>query len=569
MQPIFNNRLLRRLQRHHSVSVIFRSVDPSMPPASIPGPAIEASPLSALPVVQARILPGKDASLPVAPPMRSVAAPVATAPVQTAAVMPAFLPPTPYNMPAPPAPIRTPTPAPAATVSEAPSAEMDDRTWRRLQAIIKKHEEQDKEQGQQQENPPIEEKPAPAAANPPEPSRVAAPLKRGVAELPQPGSAVEIPRRDAEMAEETEFPALQAQQTEQDMHITQLPSVEPELSPIASENTRWEVSIAPGQPSPLEERGATRLDAMTGFSHSEVKPEAPTEIETHPVHLPDRAIREEENLTERIPRPGVSAIIAKEQPALPVDLKSPVPARLDTTPPVIPASIPGRPEKAPTAASESVPARPVLNSTSEVPLPLQDVWPVERIEAQAPAAAFSRPMPPIPLSAEVPEVSPELEKIIKGIKPGQPTDSHVEVITPRQPRPVVPSAVPSTAKPPAVQKKPLPETEIPSSVGEQKTNTIFTEIGNLPADLWTLIGEKPPAEPVEVSKISAPMDKAPATVEIASAAISEAEKTSRTARPRPVPLPAAQLDVLAATEEVVPHPAPELSISICGSDQPC
>lgn len=74
----------------------------------------------------------------------------------------------------------------------------------------------------------------------------------------------------------------------------------------------------------------------------------------------------------------------------------------------------------------------------------------------------------------LPPDAPERTRVrdsLSKVAASQPTDSTVELVLPRRPRP-------ATA---VIQRQPMPQ-----------PTTVPTEIGELPGDLWELIGKRPP-----------------------------------------------------------------------------
>ena len=166
------------------------------------------------------------------------------------------------------------------------------------------------------------------------------------------------------------------------------------------------------------------------------------------------------------------------------------------------------------AASDVAPQRPLAMTTTPheaaqaadqptqmlQPLPLEEAWPVQR---QTPQRA--RPESQAILPGETPpeilgqEEHALVREALREVSPGQPTDSTVEVITPRRPRPApvlqqrkerqAISLQPSDRPSPESGKgdEYIDEAEKPSRASE----TVETEIGPLPSDLWELIGESP------------------------------------------------------------------------------
>lgn len=143
--------------------------------------------------------------------------------------------------------------------------------------------------------------------------------------------------------------------------------------------------------------------------------------------------------------------------------------------------------------------------TPEVGSPLQSVWPVQTVQRAEMPAMLPAPVSPVtspfPAATEPPVRPPTpqdfwVEERLATVPPGMPTDSSVPLLRPRRPRPLRPTTptaamvdAPSltaetggTAVPPTVQRQP-----------EATVGLVPTEIGALPPDLWTLIGQQPPA----------------------------------------------------------------------------
>ena len=196
----------------------------------------------------------------------------------------------------------------------------------------------------------------------------------------------------------------------------------------------------------------------------------------------------------------------------------------------------------------------LLSESQVQPLPLQAVWPVQRLEEPTLSASpeppamstsvstsASEPEPLGPVRDKAPEVggkAPEVEvgppetagirKALRDVAPGQPTDSSIEIIPPRRPRPELvegprPVAPPSSARQPPAEpgtatRSPGGATSRSSPVQRRQdggsdaaqgqslekslreSEVVQTEIGPLPADLWHLLGQSPPRlhpEPVE------------------------------------------------------------------------
>jgi hypothetical protein len=183
----------------------------------------------------------------------------------------------------------------------------------------------------------------------------------------------------------------------------------------------------------------------------------------------------------------------------------------DTTPATFTARAGRRPQTQPVDVSPPVvdpdePTPPTAAADTLSPagsgVPLQAAWPVQRTEAAPTIVPQSDPLPPPP-PGPIPEPPPveagRIKERLASVPPGMPTDSSVPLMRSRQPRPQRSSAPPPAAppqpaeeQPPAAgsgqQQAPLPIVQRPEETG----HLVPTEIGDLPADLWQLIGQQPP-----------------------------------------------------------------------------
>jgi len=147
-------------------------------------------------------------------------------------------------------------------------------------------------------------------------------------------------------------------------------------------------------------------------------------------------------------------------------------------------------------------------------LPLQAVWPVQRVIA--PAMPMETPLGEAILSdtdndhATVTRepassyLSEQARQKLDTIQTGRPTDSKIDVVAPRRPRPVQPKSIEASRvvsapnAPSGQQATPNVQHSVEPSMRNEQTYNIAqstlieTEIGALPSDLWPLIGEKPP-----------------------------------------------------------------------------
>lgn len=124
--------------------------------------------------------------------------------------------------------------------------------------------------------------------------------------------------------------------------------------------------------------------------------------------------------------------------------------------------------------------------------PLEAVWPVETVARQEPSvkppdvARQAEPHPPPPQPDAYDDTA--LREKLRHVTAQMSSDSAVELIPPRRPRP---SGRRVAAQ--AVQRQLVPEAvQTPGPAAQEPMATIETEIGPLPADLWDILGEEPP-----------------------------------------------------------------------------
>lgn len=556
---LLRNPIVSRVRRHATVATLFRAVGPPLvqraaEPASQP-PVAAARPAAArVAVVQATLLPAAT-SLPTGyvtgVPPAPVEADVGVAPpVQRSPVAAEAMPPSAMQPSTPPAEGPAVQPSPAAPPEEEPT--FSEAVWRRLQTIFRRHQESQA-----------------TTETPPEADPSSAPA--------QPGPT---PRETSPVQRTTDQPSSQPRTEE---------AVPP---PLAREPLPTETASAPPPPHgppiqrAVDETGArppaampdTAYPADTAYPMDTIEP-PPTTAPT----VPEFAPAEEETPAERRTIEPES----DERAALPATAETPIvqPSRASTptdhptTQPPDQLTIHPSPSQAERGLSHEISPEPtpgpsVEGETAAIepqwqPRPLQDVWPVQRLEAppmppEPPARSASAPAglepEPSPASGEEVTTREEIQRALTDVAPGQPTASSIEVITPRQPRPAprpeasVPleaegarpeadippdveesrpalleepfvisrAAEPAkpgspqdlsgeaTLPPPTVQMQPEDEADTQARpLAEMPApDLVQTEIGPLPADLWHLLGRSPPGqEPAEtISPQGPPQD---------------------------------------------------------------
>lgn len=163
-------------------------------------------------------------------------------------------------------------------------------------------------------------------------------------------------------------------------------------------------------------------------------------------------------------------------------------------------------------------SKPAMDAASLTSSPLQTVWPVQTVQRETtPPTPLSPEAAPFAVPSEPPVRPPTpqdfwVEERLAAVPPGMPTDSSVPLLRPRRPRPgratppvagvmagSPPLADATTAVSPTVQRQ-----------TEAAVGLVPTEIGTLPPDLWTLIGQQPPEVTASREVMASPEAMAPA-----------------------------------------------------------
>lgn len=566
------NPLIQRVRRHAGFSALFRSAASSAPRV-VPdfgaySPLFEAAvrPLGThpqTPVVSASLKPVLEeqaGALPSGPPPGAVTlmaevqsrpapvagispqiAPTVATPPQTSAGAGEIAPPPVRRQVAPlveasPAvqvpsqPASLPEPAP-----EPKSAEEEDRIWRRLQNIFRKHEEKrlaeeqsrsgaaEKETslGSATEMPPTQAAPSagapglqsdqvtsspvqrldkpvlqekPASVSSPQPETLVSPRTA----RPRPPSIVEVEASDRDLSGAGVKPP-----TSEARLKPQLPSLETPPSPTSSTASSAET---------------VSMEAEGAAAETLISPEVKTSL-SEPAALEASAASEQAEAPPAHPPSEISRIAPGKSP---LEAQPPTPSGSKTASTALQRQLDQSPEQpspspqvgapptkegariAPPSA-RSLPPEAVLSSLSpatppeEVPealqaVPLEEAWSVERLDVPPVEKSLSedRLPPPSASLATSPEAR-QVSSLLQEVAPGQPTDSLVEIVTPRRPRPAAPPPK-STMLMESPSEIESPREEDEAGVAQEAFSTVPTEIGPLPADLWRLIGQEPPAE---------------------------------------------------------------------------
>jgi hypothetical protein len=214
-------------------------------------------------------------------------------------------------------------------------------------------------------------------------------------------------------------------------------------------------------------------------------------------------------------------------------------------------------------------AETVIAPRPAQPLPLEAVWPVrERDAGPAAPPAGARmttgaSLPFVQRQTIQPEpTGEEVHTLLRGVQPGQPTASAVELVLPRRPRPNLPVA----AEPPGVALDASVQREAEASPAPPVM--VPTEIGPLPSDLWTLLGQTPPASEPGDAFAGPPITSSPSvdsgrpaadsgrSAESVMRAIAEAERPSASAPQVTAEAPGQRLPLSRVSQPQVSAAAP-------------
>ncbi len=253
------------------------------------------------------------------------------------------------------------------------------------------------------------------------------------------------------------------------------PPGETRLSQVAGPDAATVVPT-PALRQPAIEQSAPVSPAATGQEITQIQaasqPASPSAAPTLPAA---RLVEQAESAPGSIPPASGGLLQRQPEPLEP----SPQPGE------TLPNATPVRPN--PNFAQPPAPqSQPPAAYEAETQLqPLEAVWQVERVPA-APVRPAT-PAPAAPSAYNPPPVHAEVQRVLQETTPGQPTDSRVETLPPRLPRPSVSAQPPAR---PSLQR--TPEEPAGPQPAAQPAEVVDTAVGPLPADLWRLIGEKPP-----------------------------------------------------------------------------
>ncbi|MFO7682491.1 MAG: hypothetical protein R6X34_20835 [Chloroflexota bacterium] len=517
------NPLVARVQRYTTMSAIFRSPETTalliqsgdqsqspvvntfiIPPSFMP----EMPEMTAWPAAAARQeSPVETQSAPVVSPAaaQDAAQPVSST---TPAVHPASgIQPTAIQRSAVPAPVYPTAVSSPASLSKPSQA----NSWSRFKSAVRRVQNAVSGRAEQVENDPVAEmetetitavSPAPASPIQREPAAPPAGLMQPVSQIP-PLTLIPLqesaPSSQAAPAPPANPPANQRDTPAGDQPASEPPGATtdpitrrldqimrlhrekgtietpPDTLPTSPETA---VSPAPINPPPMQR---------------DVSETPPPSAETDPVSRRlDQIMRQHRAKGDIEPPPGTEA---EAPPPIQASSAAPPPPAKTTTssqPDLVEAETAVYPESTglvkPDNTDQTVNAIPEAETQA---IPLQSVWPVQIIESPTPPAARPVSAPTGPLMRQTaPQETSKAIRQLDSVPPGQPTTSSVQYIQPRKPRPQ------------PLQRKQAPEysqTDVKaaarSSDFSTPSDTVATEIGDLPGDLWRLIGAKPPTAP--------------------------------------------------------------------------
>lgn len=560
------NPFIRRITRHTSVSTLFRMPEsaPEAAPSLIGSGRPRAHPFEAV----AQTLPGPElARLPAgrlanrpmpipreveieetAPSTEEMIRRVEQPSLQRQAVRPVQSYPAPTepsaNVPTWPSSQAQPASSEPAKPEEKGPSEALEQDWSRLQNILRRHQE-----AEDQTEPETGSQPSGEASLA---SRQTGEGEASVQRQPAPADQSvearqeETPRRA--QVTEVENPSLPGSAAQRETPGAQ----------GAAEN-EFSTFTEPSSSEPLPESGMVRADSsvqtepLEPLADEELLKSSQQPTLVSGSRQQEKSVGEEETGSPPATAPEKSAALQAKQ--------------VQTAPEPQPASSPkpGSEQPITQSTADRVPIEPLqVEEDFEPPeleqaLPLESAWPVQRRPQAQPAPTQILPRATPSEDSDLQEEAldtgqiQQIETVLGSVPVGQRTDSHVEVITPRKPRPKAPAVQRTPAQEPATQTPAEPDSfpEVPVSpiqaanepeIGEPKMGEaraqaqpsieaaptvisqsapssqpghtapgssqvvqrqptppeepqmVETEIGPLPADLWRLMGTTPPAD---------------------------------------------------------------------------
>lgn len=284
---------------------------------------------------------------------------------------------------------------------------------------------------------------------------------------------------------------------------TPLPAV-----PAALSLSPWPISSMPDAPPAMPTTGAgsepdkTWRRLQTIFNRHKDKtaapPETPEAPRAKPVDIPPGLDRMTYDRVDYPPQPAVQRDAGPDnvEPTLREQQSAPI---IATGNPAVELPDEGATSRSKVdSISPTDSDAPVIHRT-----PLDEVWPVRKIHPPAPANIEVQRAPtgqPPVTDIRPPDENTWHEAVqtaLKSIAPQSPSDSTVELIPPRFPRPMRESPIPNAL---SSEEAPASSSEILSQPVAQGARDvveepIMTGIGPLPRDLWMLLGQAPPATP--------------------------------------------------------------------------
>lgn len=353
-----------------------------------------------------------------------------------------------------------PTPRQPEAAPSAPGEGLDEPTWSKLQAIYRAHKLREAAEAN------------PSVTSPtPQPQPSAPPVQRAEnsrASTPVPTQPTPTPQTSTTAASITD---QRAESNGIEDAVRSASTAAPVTPHAVTEPPSTDVSQANGAPNQPSDESVASAVAQTSGDLEEVQ------LSTTSKTLPE---------ADAVQRAATSP--TSQALGAPSAIKRPDGAEPDVTSTALPEPV----YEAPTTT------------------PLQAVWPVQRVATSggvddfAPKAAVE-PLPPVEASIPAHERA-EVRRRVETIQANQPTESRIDIVTPRRPRPVrqaqaalmeTTNTQPSVESAPPVLQRQGEDQHEPSSPASAATTLaqIDTEIGPLPADLWRLIGEPPPTTP--------------------------------------------------------------------------
>lgn len=354
------------------------------------------------------------------------------------------------------------------------------------------------------------------ATMPPNPPSLGASQLTGTGQMPPIVQAKSIPPDNATRSESMQFPANAqlSPSNQQTSGGAPVPVTPAPNTPSTVARTDVQSPATPANQQATEDRTWTRLQAIyRGHKEREsgvVNRDAPVQTQRaqpNPTARPENVAAPTGSQPKRM-QAEASPLPPNQMASAPHFSQQQGSSRTDSSSQAEEIESNLQPPRTPSAQAPLQVAKPFsstesstnLSQTEESLSPLEMVWPVQRAPELTTGAEMAQNVSATGIQSEsvdnlssTPQLDETLYRQLATVKTSQPTDSAVDLITPRRPRPVQPTQVQNRAE--RLLQRTAEQQLTPMQTVQDSIDPalIETEAGILPGDLWRLIGETPPS----------------------------------------------------------------------------